>query len=115
MRRLALVAALMGACTALAQEESASMIYSNGRLTVQLLAAECAAPGMATALLEKGAVTPPKAASIKRGRTMLRGCWALDSDTDVVIRDEEGDSGFLPVDAFRPASHVEPPLCTSCA
>jgi len=103
MRRLAVVSLLLAACAVQAQDEPQDMVYTSGRVQIRLLQADCDNAALATALAEGGALTPPKAATVKLGAYSIQACWALDADTDVLVGDENGSRAYFPVSAFRPA------------
>jgi len=104
MRKIIVVAALLGAFGSVAQDKLEDMVYAGGRVTVRLSQDECDIPGLAVALIASGGLTPPRAALVTRARAEMRACWVLDADSDVLIGDEMGAGGFLPMSAFRPAS-----------
>ena len=101
MRRLPLalllVAMLLLAPSAKAQE----MVYQQGALTVRLTSQPCASEVFAAALKVQGAVSVPKAAQVIMGQRSVPACWALDSDADVAMADQDGDKGFLPLAWFK--------------
>lgn len=104
MRKLVAVAALLGASASVAQDKLEDMVYTSERVTIRLSQADCDIPGLALALVASGGLTPPRAALVTRARAERRACWVLDADSDVLIGDEMGAGGFLPMSAFRPAS-----------
>jgi hypothetical protein len=101
MKALVLCAAL-AAGTAMAQ----SMVFRQGNLAVRLTQADCQIPGMSEALVGAGGLTEPKQVLITHNATELRGCWSVDKDGDVLIGDESGSTGFLPMVAFKPAPSI---------
>lgn len=104
MRRLTLLSVALLACAALAQGKPADMVYTSGRLQIRLSQADCSDPALVAMLAAGGALTVPKAATVTRGATEIQGCWALDADLDVLIGDEAGSQGYVPMSEFRPAA-----------
>ena len=76
-------------------------VWVNGTFALHLTAAPCAFAEFRDDLEERG--IPPAMASIgiQQGRPSVPGCYALDLDGDVLIRDVAGTDGFVPVGWFK--------------
>jgi hypothetical protein len=85
---------------------AADMIHKGDGFSVRLMQAECAIPPLALVFLANGAVSQPKAAAIVIGTQEMRGCWAIDADNDVMVGDDLGRGGFLPMTSFKPVEGV---------
>ena len=98
MRAPALFAALaLAAGLALADD----LTYRQGSFAVHLHSSPCALEPLAVKLAGEGAQTMPKAATVKTGKLTLLACWAIDVDRDVLIADEAGDGGYMPLGWFK--------------
>jgi len=105
--KLIAIAVLLGMSMSAAQDKLEDMVYIGGQVTIRLSQADCEIPGLGVALMANGALTPPKTAVVTRYGAEVRACWALDADSDVLVRDEMGTGGYLPMSAFRPASPTQ--------
>lgn len=104
MRRLVVIPAVFVACAAVAQGRPENMVFTSGRVQIRLLQDECKVPYVVAMLTAGGALTPAKAATVTKGAKEIQGCWALDADHDVLIGDETGSQGYVPMSAFQPAA-----------
>jgi hypothetical protein len=98
-----IVAALAAACFAVpVMAQDAEFNSPDGRLTIRLLQGECQVPAVQLLLMaQPGVKAAPKAARITMQEQTFDGCWALDADNDVLLGDETGRRGFLPMANFR--------------
>lgn len=101
MRSIILAAALFAAGAALAEDA----IFKNGNLSVRLTKKKCEIPALAAALAAKGGKAQWSAV-VTHGDKSLRGCWALDSENDVLVGDEMRNSGVIPMMVFKPAPSI---------
>lgn len=89
-----------------AHAETVAWRSTDGRLVVTLSSDSCAIGPLGAALTAAGILGAPKAATVTVNGQALRGCWAVD-DADmsqILIGDEAGHAGTLPIANFKPAS-----------
>lgn len=82
-------------------EATSDLVWRNGSMTLRLTDRPCGFQALADDLNENG-VPPAKALVImQEGRPRVPGCWALDMDGDVLLRDVSGQDGFAPMSWFK--------------
>ena len=104
MRFILFLAALLAVLPAAA--ETMAWRSTDGRLVVTLSSNACEVAPLGAALTDAGILGAPKAATVTVNGQALRGCWAVD-DADmsqILIGDEAGHAGTLPIANFKPAS-----------
>jgi hypothetical protein len=101
MRYLVLAAALAVGSAIAGQE----MVFTGDGLTVRLTLAPCEHPALVAGLTAAGTQTPPRAAWIKSGNIEVGGCWGT-LEEKVLIGDEAGNGGYIPMAAFKPSSGI---------
>ncbi len=79
-------------------------VFTDGALTVRIGQGPCLPP---VAALVRDEILPKSKAGTAQfeGRT-IRLCWAVLTPGVVTIVDEDGDTGPLPMDAFKPAPTI---------
>lgn len=79
----------------------AHRVWVNGTFALHLTAAPCQFSEFRDDLEDRG--VPPAMASIgiQQGRPSVPGCYALDLDGDVLVRDVAGTDGFIPIGWFK--------------
>jgi hypothetical protein len=96
MRALLIVAAL-AAAPALADD----MVFKDDNVTVRLTEAPCTRAAFQTVLAQVKP-DPAKVAVVTHGGRYLAACWLAHPESgNVVLIDEEGDAGLIPMADFK--------------
>jgi hypothetical protein len=90
----------LAALAGLATTANADVIYRYQNLSVQLTAKPCDVAVLSEELKNYSA-DPARTALVVYNGKAIKACWALDSDGDVLVFDENGKSGFIDRRAFR--------------
>lgn len=84
------------------------LVAESPELTVRLFASECKSEKV---LKRLEALHPPKNLTFQAGNETYQGreleaCWTAVSADTVVVIDEEGDGGQLPIAVFKPVDGI---------
>lgn len=100
MKRIAIVLA----CLALPAWAGPELHFKDENVSVRLQNSPCVAP-VADLLKDEKVPLFRAGESDWQGRT-LKLCWGIFEPGVVSILDEEGDTGYLPLNAFKPAPGI---------
>lgn len=102
MRYLIIAAAMAVSVPATAQD----LVFRHEDYSVRLKQEPCELPEHTKALADAGVKHPARRAEIVFGSKTIRACWAEDEEQDVLIGDEFGTKGFLPMFWFQKESSI---------
>jgi hypothetical protein len=96
--------AALAACFALSANAEDTFSFDNGTVAIQLLPAQpCANPVLAQMLVDAVPGNPSFAATVTYQGRKIGACWVLlpPGFDQIGVLDEDGDSGTIPVNAFK--------------
>jgi hypothetical protein len=91
-----LIAAL---AAGLAVSAHADRLFDNGTVAIRLADSACGHPVLAQLLADYG---PSFDATVTFQGRKIAACWVMLPGGQVGVLDEDGDSGAVPLDAFKP-------------